>query len=416
MPHADGAPERSVWIVNPYGTLPGESWATYRSTMLADCLVEHGYEVTQFISSIEHRSKRVRTPDRRSVAVRSGYTIEVVPSTPYERHVSLKRIRYERRFAANLVQIVGGRPRPAFVVLAEPALFYYDVLLDDLLQNGRTRLVLDLIDIWPELFEVVMPPALLPASRIALAPLFRWRRRLYARADAVVAVARDYADVARAMVRPGTEVEVVYWGYVEEPHQPTGTSEQVSQLISRKGRDEIWAIYAGTLGENYDIRALVEAANRLGTDPGSLVRIVVCGDGPMADYCREQRGNRFIFLGRLTPTELAHLYRHCDIALSTYKGRSTVAMPIKAFDYLKAGLPIVNSLGRDIARLLEEHDAGLNYDPSEAGALSRAIEALARDRHRRERMAANARRLGQEFAAERQYPKFVRLLERLARS
>ncbi|MBM3349747.1 MAG: hypothetical protein FJY58_08650 [Betaproteobacteria bacterium] len=31
-----------TWIVNPYGTLPGEGWRDYRSQMLAQALVALG--------------------------------------------------------------------------------------------------------------------------------------------------------------------------------------------------------------------------------------------------------------------------------------------------------------------------------------------------------------------------------------
>ena len=407
---------KSVWIVNPYGTLPGEAWATYRSTMLAHCLVESGYEVTQFISNFEHRSKTFRSPDHRVLTPRPGYRIEVIPSTSYRRHISLERIRYERLFGKNLRRLVGSRARPAFVVLAEPALFYYDTILSPLLADGASKLVLDLIDTWPELFEVAVPRPARPFARLAFAPLYRWRRRLYRRASAVVAVARTYARLAERLVVPGTPVQVVYWGHADEPRQSAAPNTDLDRLVATRPSGEVWAVYAGTLGENYDIRALVQTARRLEKEPGANIRIVVCGDGPLAEFCREHAGRALTFLGRLAPAHLAELYTHCQIALSTYKGESTVAMPIKAFDYFRAGLPIVNSLGGDLGALIHEHGVGLNYTPSDVRGLHTAVTALATDRAMRERMAANATTLGREFGADRQYPRFVSLLEQLSRS
>lgn len=410
---------RTVWIVNPYGTLPTEAWATYRSTMLAECLAARGYAVTQFISNFEHRSKTFRPPAPQGIDLSDGYRIELVPATRYDRHISLGRIRYERAYARSLLALTAGRDRPDFVILAEPSLFYYGILLHPLLLRSRQGLVLDVIDIWPELFELALPGPLRPISGLLLAPFFWWRRRLFRRADAVVAVARDYLAIASRMVDAArVPLEVVYWSW--DPRRdaaPDGAvSEPVARLVAGKGPGEVWAVYAGTLGENYDIPAVLALARTLPPSlrPGVTLKIVVAGDGPLAEACRRQSGDDLVFAGRLAPADLALVLRHADIALSTYRGESTVAMPIKAFDYFRHGLPIVNSLGRDLGGLVREHEAGLNYEAGSATSLAAAVERLTRDPGLRARMAANAKRLAAKFAPERQYGRFVDLLEQLA--
>lgn len=412
--------ERTVWIINPYGSLPGESWSTYRSTMLADCLARHGYAVTQFISNFEHRGKTFRTGSR-LVPAEGRYTIEIVPSTRYDSHISIQRVRYEREFARNLIARVEGAARPQFVILAEPSLFYYDIVLRGILAHGQTALVLDVIDLWPELFELALPAVVRPFSGALLAPLYYWRKRLYRRADAVVAVARDYLVLAAKLVgRPDVPLEVVYWSFDDRSDvnaAPSSDGARVArELTAGKRAGEVWAVYAGTLGENYDIRAIVELSRRL---PATLrsrtgLKFIVAGDGPLAGLCRASATDDFVFVGRLPPGELANLYRHADIALSTYRGESTVSMPIKAFDYLRFGLPMVNSLGRDLGALVQEHCVGLNYDPRDARSLRAAVERLALDEPLRREMGENAARLADAFTAERQYGTFVRVLDAVA--
>lgn len=420
-PAPRGSMADSVWIVNPYGSLPGETWVTYRSTMLAECLAARGYAVTQFISNFEHRSKQFRGGPR-IIQAAAGYTIEVVPSTRYDAHVSAARVRYERTFGRNLVALTAGRERPTFLILAEPALFYYDVIVRELLADGHTALVLDLIDIWPELFELVLPSALRPFSGALLAPFYHWRRRLYRRADAVVAVSRDYLEIARRQVRgPDVPLEVVYWSYDDtlesSPSAPSALSGSLRELTASKTAGEVWAVYAGTLGANYDIPAILDLARDLPPRLENRIRLrfVIAGDGPLADECRRRASDSLVFTGRLGPRELSVLYQHTDFALSTYRGESTVAMPIKAFDYMRFGLPIVNSLGRDLGALVERHAIGINYKAGDPASLSAAVERLACDPQLRRTMGDNARALAPEFAASRQYPKFVPVLEAVAR-
>ena len=412
--------DRTVWIVNPYGSLPGEPWSTYRSTMLAECLARNGYDVTQFISNFEHRSKTFRAAERRSAGHRR-YAIEIVPSTGYDSHISIDRIRYERRFARNLVSRTAGAAPPQYVVLAEPAVFYYDILLRAIQRHPQTAVVLDLIDLWPELFKLALPAVVQPLSNVVLSPFYHWRKRLYRRADAVVAVSRDYLDVASRLVGPDVPLEVVYWSFDDRDDAGEGTTlseagRLLADLTARKRQGDVWAVYAGTLGESYDIPAIVELSRRL---PAALrgqasLKFVVAGDGPLAEWCRTSRSEDFVFVGRLAAGELRELYAHGDIALSTYRGESTVSMPIKAFDYLRFGLPMVNSLGRDLGALVREHSVGINYDPRDPAALSSAVERLTLDPELRRAMGQNASRLALEFAPERQYGKFVKVLEAVA--
>ena len=410
----------TVWIVNPYGTLPGEAWATYRSTLLGERLAARGYSVTQFLSNFEHRSKTFRPPAPGGIQIAPGYRIELIPSTAYERHISVARVRYERAYARHLLTATHKRARPDFIVLAEPSLFYYDLLLRPLLRTRRVALVLDIIDIWPELFALVIPPRLRPLSGPLLAPFHGWRRRLFRHADAVVAVARDYLEIAAALVDPArVPLEVVYWSFDErkDAEPASGAAhDRLTQLIAAKAPGDVWAVYAGTLGDNYDIPAVLALGGRLPSAlrPRVNLKVLVAGDGPLAGMCREHAGPDLEFLGRLAGADLAALYRHTDIALSTYRGESTVAMPIKAFDHLRFGLPMVNSLGRDLGRLVTEHEIGINYEPGSAASLAAAVERLAGEAPLRRRMAARAAALAPAFAPERQYGKFADLLDRLA--
>ena len=405
-----------MWIINPYGTLPSESWATYRSTMVAEALSAHGYQVSQFISNFEHRSKQFRTSGSERVTIGGRYAIRIIPGQGYAAHISLQRVRHERSFARNLLAAVKGEPPPDLVILAEPALFYYDILLGPLIVRHRSLLVLDVIDIWPELFELVIPRGLRPLSPVLLAPLYRWRKRLYAHADAVVGVARDYTDIgSRLAARPGVLAATVYWSSSAPPAASAPPGEALEGLLAGKGERDLWIVYAGTLGENYDIHSIVDVARRLPADVRDhrRVRFIVAGDGPLRSLCEASASQDFVFVGRLAAAHLELLYRRCDVALCTYKGGSTVAMPIKAFDYLRHGLPIVNSLARDLGEFVQRDRIGLNYRPESSDSLYHAIVRLVRDEELRAECARNSRRLAGQFSPDRQYAIFVELIDRL---
>jgi glycosyltransferase involved in cell wall biosynthesis len=409
--------KRKVWIINPYGSLPAESWATYRSTMLAESLAGNGYIVTQFISNFEHRSKTYRSQNFKVLTISRNYSISIIPSTAYADHISIARIQYERTFAKNLLKSVKSNDYPDFIVLAEPSLFYYNILLKPLIIKSKCILILDIIDIWPELFELAIPKKFRIFSGVLLAPFYYWRNRLYKYPKAIVAVAYDYLNIAKKIVKgKNTIFEVVYWSYYDTLTKQVHTeNDRIKTLVEKKRADELWLIYAGTLGENYDIKSILWAANKLTEElvGKANFKFIIAGDGPLKQLCKDNESDNFVFLGRLAAEELKLLYQHSDLALSTYKGESTVAMPIKAFDYISFGLPMVNSLGRDLGQLIEKHGLGVNYDPNSPDSLLSAIKQLIFDSSFREKCSKNAITMADEFRAERQYEKFVMVLEKL---
>lgn len=406
-----------VWIINPYGNLPDEGWRTYRSTMIANALVAEGFVVHQYISNYEHRSKKFRSPDYRRIVAHENYIIHVIPCTSYKSHISLDRILYERSFAKNLKIHSAGQAKPDLVILAEPALFYYDLLLKWIKHELKVKLLLDIIDIWPELFELLFPKRLSFLSKIALLPLYLWRQRLYKQADSLIAVSQNYLKIGLGLkdFEPNLR-DVVYWSYPDEPTEPTAfyiESNVIKNLVHKKGKNEVWGVYAGTLGENYDIKSIVDASKIIGKRFNSTeFKLLIAGDGPLATFCNEVNDDQQIFfLGRLPAQQLSALLKNSDFAFSTYKGKSTVAMPIKAFDYLAFGLPLVNSLGRDLGDFVDNNKIGINYLPESVESLSDAMRQLIQDKGKRLQCKVNCLELAEQFSELKQYAKFVAIVK-----
>ena len=406
-----------TWIINPYGNLPGEGWRAYRSTMIAEALVEGGHDVVWWVSNFEHRSKTFRTRSWNDLAINEHFLIRIVPSTSYASHISLARIRYERNYARNVQRrIRADGERPDLIVLAEPAPFTSGLIMDVVRSTGA-RLVVDVIDLWPELFAIALPCALRPFSRMFFAPLY-WRRAwLFRQCDALLAVSRDYLGLASSEA-PRLPAAVVYLG-IDLSTFGTSSPQDIASLIPslpRKLPHEIWIIYAGTLGENYDLRTVLRCAERI-QSAHLGVRFIIAGQGPLGDYVeltiREKRLTSAVYIGAIQVEHLRHLYAKCDMALSSYVAGSTVSMPVKAFDYLAAGLPLINSLGRDLGRFVQDEKIGLQYKSEDPDDLFRVVSILAQDHALRKELSANALELAKEFDTKVQYKKIVPLFDKL---
>lgn len=398
-----------VWIINPYGNIPGEGWRTYRTTLIANAFTAKGHQVVTWVSNIQHRSKEKRAETWKDVDVNPDYLIKIVPSTPYSGHISFARIKYERNYARNLrTEALKMSERPDLIILAEPALFISAIIMD-VVKQKKCKLLVDVIDLWPELFAILLPKRLAFIDKILFSPLYYRRRQLLKKADGIIAVSKDYLKLA-TKVNPNVPNDVVYWGLeVEEVKKLTTTifeSPTLQQLV--KNENDIWVVYAGTLGPNYDIKTIVASAHLL-AKTAPFIKIIVAGDGPLKDLIEHP----LVYVGSLTSADVSLLYTKCDLALSSYVAESTVSMPIKAYDYLASGLPLVNSLGRDLGQFVVTNEVGLPYVAEDANSMCEAIKILASDKNLRIQMRNNALALADNFDAKVQYQKVVKVAEQI---
>ena len=402
----DGRP-LDIWIVNPYGTLPSEGWREYRSSMLARALAARGHRPTWFLSNFEHRSKSFRQQVHADPAL-PGVAIHCLPAQPYVRNISFGRIRYEQSFGRAFATASRTLSKPDAIVLAEPSLFFSGPVRRYARENG-IPLIVDILDLWPEMFTVAAPKPLRPLAPPLLAPLYARRRKLLREATGVVACTAGYADVARAVT--GCPVDTFYLGV--DVADVRRTMREISDARRLPPFDGLTCVYAGTLGDAYDIPSLAASVEALA--PLGRVRIVVAGDGPerpRIEQLARAYPETLVFLGKVAPQELGPIYGQAQIGLCSYALGSMVEMPVKLFDYLAAGLGFVTSLNGEI-RALIDGGAGVYCPPGDPAALVKLLAELSEAPQRVAAMQRTASDYGKRFDQQQQHAAFASFIERL---
>lgn len=400
---------KNIWIVNPYGTLPSEGWRDYRSFMLAKALANRGHRVLWWISDFEHRSKKRRADVAFSDPLLPvNVTLMPVQSRPYGRNISFGRIAYEKSFGDGFAALAPGQEAPDMVVLADPSLFYSGQVLK-FVDRAGCKLVVDILDLWPELFKVALPSWIRALDKFIFSNLYSRRRHLLKRADGVVAVSKDFLEITN--VTPEMKSCISYLGVDLSQFELTEGSEE-SRAIKQFAQGRMVVIYAGTLGDAYDIGCVLKVIE-LCEQSQLPVSFVFAGDGPrrgeVVSFSRHHPES-ILFLGPIPASKLPAIYAQCDVGLCSYAPESTVSMPVKVYDYLAAGLYVFSSLDTEIADYLRANRCGEMYRAGSAESLFALIEKTLRDRVALADGKKRAVKLGSEFDSVAQHDKMAEFL------
>ncbi|MBP7275303.1 MAG: glycosyltransferase family 4 protein [Kiritimatiellae bacterium] len=183
------------------------------------------------------------------------------------------------------------------------------------------------------------------------------------------------------------------------------------------------AVFMGAHGIANGLSAVLDAAAELVRRGRCDIVLAFIGDGKLKpDLMRRAERDRLVncrFFDPMPKVDLARVVGSADAGLmilanvpAFYYGTS----PNKFFDYIAAGLPVVNNYPGWLADMIQSQDCGLAVEPGNPAAFADALVRLADHPEDRARMGRNARRLAeQEFDRTVLGSRWVDFLEEVQR-
>lgn len=157
--------------------------------------------------------------------------------------------------------------------------------------------------------------------------------------------------------------------------------------------------FTGSLRSWHGVDTLLEAFRRFQAD-APRAHLLICGDGPMRGWIEGFAAGAGLagavtLAGWVDHAHLPGMIARMDVATAPYPASEAhYFSPLKLYEYLAMGRPILASDIGQTAELLAGSEAALLLPPGDAGALARAMVGLCGDPGRRRRMAAAAAREG----------------------
>lgn len=274
-------------------------------------------------------------------------------------------------------------------------------------------MIVDIIDLWPELFKVALPKCISKYHNYIFYFLYQRRKKLIELSDGVVGCTNDYLQ--RANVPKDKPQTVSYFGIDTDIFLLPKIGSQSDNVREFTKDADLSVIFAGTYGSAYDIDTIFKAIN-LSVKRNENIKYVFIGDGIYSNEINRYQGfypDTVLKLESSPLDELVDIYSNFDIGLCTYSKNSTVSMPTKFYDNLGAGLVTITSLNGEISSLINKHKLGLIYEAGNYISLFEAFIKLKNDKKYLIKLKSNVRFAAQAFSAINQYKTFANFIDKV---
>lgn len=397
-----------IWFVSIFENTPVDDNQNTRYNSLVKEALRRGHSVTYWASTFKHNIKEQRYGETTVLQPAERLELRFVKSAGYSKNISFSRFLSHRGFAKSLVKEFDTCEKPDLIMIAYPPITVAEKV-SVWSVNNNIPCIVDIIDPWPDVFSEhikYMPEFL-------LAPLKSSVRKTMQKASAVTGISNQYIEWAKGYNSALLNTRCFYPAVQFDEMQK---ELKDASLNTEKEKKALTVIYAGSLGYSYDIKTILEAAEKLEKNAGKDLQFIIAGDGPQKKIVEEYEKNHgnLTYVGRVPKKKLMEYYYLSDVGLTQHIEGATQSVTYKLFDLLACGLPIMNSLESEMKDIILNNRVGLHNSPGDAEGLAENLVKMINNRSLLEEMSLNSIKLTKEKGdSGKVYAEFMDFLESL---
>ena len=369
--------------------------AGIRSYAMAQSLIRNGHQVTMVCGSFGAGQTGLTQPFNKGMRRGMVDGIDIIEfELPYSNALSfLKRILIFLSFAFKSIKVALTEQYDVVFATTTPLTAGIPGIFAKWFR--RKPFVFEVRDLWPELpkaMGVIKNPIVLWMMSVLEWTSYHSADRLVGLSPGIVdgIIKRGIAPEKVASIPNGCDLDIFaseHQAWRPEGVQPT----------------DLMAIFTGTHGLANGLNAVLDAAVELKKRQRTDIKLVLVGDGmqkkALLERAVELQLDNVIFHDPVNKAKLAGLMASADIGLQIlanvpafYYGTS----PNKFFDYISAGLPVLNNYPGWLAELITKEQCGFAVLPENPQAFADALEQAANQREQLIEMGRNSQQVAKE--------------------
>jgi len=417
-----------VWLVTIGEPLPidGVNERLHRTGILANMLVQRGHEVIWWTSTFDHIRKIQRINLDSTINKGNNFKIKLLHSIGYKKNISIFRFINHYLIGCKFYKYVQAELKPDIILSSLPTL----KLSLSAVKYGEKRnipVVLDMRDMWPEVFLDFIPSWAKGMARILFFPMYIMLSKACIGATHIIGITPGFVNwgVKCANRNPTSLDKSFPLGYKENAPKKKDI-EDAEQFWAKyglsKNNNEFNICFFGNLGHSFvpEFINVINAAKKI-KNKNYPIRFIICGSGVNLNYYKKisRDCNNIILPGWINEAQIWTLLRMSSVGLLPYQNSKSfiISLPNKSIEYLSAGLPIVSSLKGVLGELLRDYNCGTTYESENANDLTSKLIYLFNHPKILKEMSKNAYTLYKEkFVAEKVYNNLIDHLELIVKN
>jgi glycosyltransferase involved in cell wall biosynthesis len=285
--------------------------------------------------------------------------------------------------------------------------------------------VVDVRDLWPDIWASVLPKPFRWLGAIALIPLQLRLGQSLRRFSSICGITENAVEWAlrRAKRRRSPWDRSFPLAYQKNQYTPKELTEARifwSDRLGEKSAGKIRLCFFGIIRQRLRIDVMIEGIRCLPPEIRDRTELVICGEGANLAELRSTASTlpQVHLPGWVNGPQIEVLASTCDAGILPYASDTEFIhlLPNKVIEYLAYGLPVLSSLRGPVSDLITQADCGRIYRETDAHDLARTIADLVTNPEQLGVMSINAQKAFRErFMASEVYGRYADLLRELIR-
>jgi len=187
------------------------------------------------------------------------------------------------------------------------------------------------------------------------------------------------------------------------------------------GKEDMVVVFVGNLARWQGVETFIESGFKL-FQKNERLKFLIVGDGPLKEnlmkkVSESQWKQRFIFTGMVNYEEIPFLINIANICVAPFiskRNQKTGVSPLKIFEYMACGKPVVASRIQGL-EFIEDEGVGCLIEPEDVEGLEKALYDLIKEPKKRIRMGQKGSQIAREnFSWESRVIEIEKVLKELA--